>query len=138
MPIVDTQSVGGAVELELFQQPLVGELARAFVRTTLVSFGYLGDHDDVVLIVSELIDNAFQHGEGAPALGLTGSPDRVRVEVTDDGATLPATRPSGPTGGWGLVLVEKLSARWGTDWLDGGGKIVWCEIDAAGSSPDQA
>ena len=51
-------------------------------------------------------------------LRITTYGDRIRVEVTDDGAGL---RPGGPaaakpseTGGHGLVVVDGLSSRWGT------------------------
>lgn len=129
---MDTRSVGGSVGLRLPRDIVAGEIARAFVRDRLADVGYLGDADDVVLVVSELVDNAFRHGTGVPVLAVSGSPELVRAEVTGGGDGVPAPRPSGPTGGWGLVLVDRLSLRWGTDLLPVGGKVVWCELAATG------
>jgi anti-sigma regulatory factor (Ser/Thr protein kinase) len=55
----------------------------------------------------------------------------LRVEVLDKGPAFdpPAQRIRWePNGGWGLRLVDRLAARWGTEREDGGNK-VWFELD---------
>jgi anti-sigma regulatory factor (Ser/Thr protein kinase) len=91
--------------------------------------------EDVLLLVTELVANAVQHaGVGAEAsvhVAVRHWPQRVRVEVVDPGTDLaiPRTRVSGDVpGGWGLVLVDRIAARWGV----GRGPsrtCVWFEIE---------
>jgi hypothetical protein len=109
-------------------------LARQFAHETLSRWDYRGRHDDVVLVVSELVANALVHGHGSPVLRLraTAEPDGqapagVRVEVADDSRVLPEPRGPGAGGGWGLKLVERLAAGWGAVHR-GRGKVVWCEL----------
>ncbi|MEV1287642.1 ATP-binding protein [Micromonospora sp. NPDC049679] len=103
--------------------------ARRYVRGTLAVWPFAGCHDDVELVVSELVGNALRHGRGRPVLRLSGMRDWLRVEVLDDSEVLPQPRSSGADGGWGLHLIERLSATWGADHRDGG-KAVWCELQA--------
>jgi anti-sigma regulatory factor (Ser/Thr protein kinase) len=107
--------------------------ARRFVS------GFLDDYhvdirDTVVLLVSELVSNAVEHGGPHGPTSTVGvevdvRPDRVRVEVTDAGASEPVVgngsvhRPSGR----GLLLVEALAGRWGCSRLPVG-KTVWFEV----------
>ncbi|MBW4721249.1 ATP-binding protein [Saccharothrix sp. SC076] len=102
-------------------------LARDFTRRTLTGWGYRGAHDDVVLVVSELVANADRHGGGLAVLRLTGGVERVLVEVSDGSALRPWPRPRGTTGGWGLPLIGRLARRWGV-LPRGDGKVVWCEL----------
>lgn len=100
-------------------------LARDFTRRATATCGYLGCHEDVVLVVSELTTNAVRHGGGRPFVRIVGGYDQVLVEVVDDSSARPAPR----RGGWGLQLVEQLAARWGVV-ERGGQKVVWCELTA--------
>ncbi len=106
-----------------------GARARQFARQTLAKSGYLGRHEDVVLVVSELVSNALLHAVGAPVLRLFGTSSRVRVEVSDESPALPAVRRPGAVGGggWGLNLVQRLVTGWGAAHRNGG-KVVWCEL----------
>lgn len=85
---------------------------------------------DAVLMVSELVTNAVQHGIGAITLRIEVEPGAVRVEVADDGfvAVVPSPAP-GAHGGWGLRIVEQLADEWGV--LEGSTK-VWFRL---GQSP---
>lgn len=68
------------------------------------------------LVVSELVNNAFVHGEGRIVLKTQLRDGTLRVEVIDEGsAQAPAIRERGleETGGFGLRIVESLSRRWG-------------------------
>ncbi|MEV1176163.1 ATP-binding protein [Nonomuraea sp. NPDC049784] len=101
--------------------------ARRIARRALAEFGYQGHHEDVLLVVSELVTNALVHGDGPPSLRMRGSASQVRVEVGDAGERLPEPREPGPANGWGLHVVGLLSTGWGISPRDGG-KVVWCEL----------
>jgi anti-sigma regulatory factor (Ser/Thr protein kinase) len=107
-------------------------------------------HDRFRLAVSEVVTNAVQHGVaehggGDDEVGLVVrvSPTVVRVEVVDPGPGFdypPEERddsrpePSEPSradpereSGWGLLLVEQTTDRWGVEPNDP--TTVWFEID---------
>ena len=79
----------------------------------------------LALLLIELVTNAIQYG-GA------GSHDavqvrRVRVEVLDPGANGAVPRDRVETGGgYGLMLVDRLSDDWGRQ--DTGGTLAWFEL----------
>ncbi len=81
---------------------------------------------DAVLMVSELVTNAFLHGLGAISLQIDADAETVRIEVADEGnvAVAPSPEP-GTHGGWGLRIVEELADDWGV--LDGSTK-VWFRL----------
>ncbi|MGH2706489.1 MAG: ATP-binding protein [Actinomycetota bacterium] len=95
-------------------------------------------YERVRLLVSELVTNSVRHTgigpgvEGQIVLRLSATPDRVRVEVSDPGGSgRPRMTPSpGADGGWGLLLVDQLSDRWGASQYRG--TTVWFEIDRFG------
>ena len=89
---------------------------------------------DVELIVSELATNSVRHagcGE-ADQLSMEAAvePDRVTVRLSDAGLGFDAHTPDQPTsgtsGGYGLVLLERLSDRWGVQ--RDNGFSVWFEV----------
>jgi anti-sigma regulatory factor (Ser/Thr protein kinase) len=90
--------------------------------------------DDVLLLVSELVSNAVRHADVGPdrsvRIELTRWPRRVRVEVghVGQGFEHECTHPSlDATGGWGLVLVDRIADRWGI--TSGTGRTcVWFEV----------
>ena len=89
--------------------------------------------DDVRLVVSELVTNSVKYGPGRPVeLKLSVGPDGVvRGEVVDQGDGVVEIRKAAddaePTpGGYGLLLVDRLSRRWG---VHAGSTHVWFEID---------
>jgi hypothetical protein len=63
-------------------------------------------------------------------LDITLTGDRLRIAVSDASPRTPV-KPAVvnwyDTGGRGILLVEALSAAWGTMPLSGG-KQVWCEV----------
>ncbi|WP_309097321.1 SpoIIE family protein phosphatase [Streptomyces sp.] len=104
--------------------------ARRFVRRTLRSWGVTEDHDAVLVVVSELVTNALVHTDGRVRMDLTLITNRLRVAVADASPRTPV-RPTSigweATGGRGILLVEALSATWGTLPVSGG-KQVWAEL----------
>ena len=89
---------------------------------------------DVELLVSELATNSVRHagrGEGDElSLEAAVEPDLVRVCLSDAGDGFephtPRPPPNGTSGGYGLVLLDRLSDRWGV--RREGGFSVWFEV----------
>ncbi|MEU3087989.1 ATP-binding protein [Streptomyces massasporeus] len=70
---------------------------------------------DVVVIVSELVTNAIQHGYGEIKLRVQCSVDRLLVEVSDQNSAPARMRPvhDEDTRGRGLHMVDQLAMHWG-------------------------
>lgn len=69
-----------------------------------------------MLAVSELVSNAWKHGEGTIALKAGYRPDGLRIEVIDEGqGAVPEIRAAAgdSSGGWGLRIVDEVALRWG-------------------------
>lgn len=83
------------------------------------------------LLVSELVANSVKHGpSGASAkvgLHVQVERDRLRAEVSDGSTRGARPRVAGETGGYGLILVEALSTRWGSR-RDGDLNVTWFEL----------
>jgi anti-sigma regulatory factor (Ser/Thr protein kinase) len=78
------------------------------------------------VMVSELVSNAYRHGEGRIELIVESGPDGVRAEVHDEGLgkiASPVPRPA--RGGWGLTFVDCLADSWGVDEND---SRVWFRV----------
>lgn len=91
--------------------------------------------DAARLLISELVTNSVQHGEGptVTVLAYSGRPDVIHCEVIDDGAGfVPGTPSSRPAGGWGLQLVARLASRWG---VRDDTTRVWFDLPIAGPAP---
>lgn len=90
-------------------------------------------HADVArLLVSELVTNSVQHGEGATVTVLAhdGPSGTMRCEIIDEGGGfVPPQRATQSVGGWGLQLVARLAARWG---VSDGSTCVWFDLPLAG------
>ena len=69
------------------------------------------------VMVSELVSNAFRHGEGQICLTVESGPDGVWAQVSDEGCSpaiaTPDPRPE--RGGWGLQFVDQLADSWGVE-----------------------
>jgi anti-sigma regulatory factor (Ser/Thr protein kinase) len=94
-----------------------------------------GVRGDVLLLVTELVTNAVRHAGVGPDGSLRVEfrlwPQRVRVDVTDPGIEFARIRPRSNGdgyGGWGLVLVDRIAARWGVE-RGMSGTCVWFEVD---------
>jgi len=93
--------------------------------------------DDVELIVSELATNSVRHAGCDEAAELEMEADVtdrcVRVCVCDHGEGFDGAAPeeleTDSAGGFGLVLLDRLADRWGTE--RNGSFCVWFEVDRA-------
>jgi anti-sigma regulatory factor (Ser/Thr protein kinase) len=91
----------------------------------------------LLLLVCELVNNAVRHGGAAEEevieLELSAVDDgHVRVQVSDPGVGFehsPRDQPLDEEGGWGLVLIESMAARWGVE--HDGRTRVWFELAPA-------
>ena len=90
-------------------------------------------HEDVALIVSELVTNAVVHSGGSAHdsifVALTRDDHRVRIDVDDPGYSrgVPTPRAVGhPSNSSGLRLVQRAATRWGTQGAPR--RRVWAEL----------
>jgi anti-sigma regulatory factor (Ser/Thr protein kinase) len=92
----------------------------------------VGTREMAELVVSELVGNAVQHGDGVVALGLALESDTIRIEVADNSSELPVMLSPEPVGDRhrGLLIVSAVSTDWGTR-RDAAGKTVWAELPRA-------
>ena len=88
--------------------------------------------DALLLVASELITNAVRHGVGDVELRVIVEPECVRLEVLDGGhvtVSAPAENPApSALGGRGLLLVQGVADRWGSEFEDDGRTLVWAEV----------
>ena len=121
------------LELSLPAEPRSASAARSAVRRLVA--GAPVDEDVALLLVSELVGNAARYaGRGDVIVCATLTSQALRVEVHDASPALPVPPPTPPWDqetGRGLLLVEALAERWGTE-QEPGGKSVWFELPVGG------
>ena len=86
--------------------------------------------DDLLLLVSELVTNAVVHAGSPAVVRLDADVERIKVAVADrDGEKAPAVVEPDPlsSSGRGVLLVDRLAARWGVE-PHREGKVVWFEL----------
>jgi anti-sigma regulatory factor (Ser/Thr protein kinase) len=90
---------------------------------------------DALLIVGELLDNAYLHAGGPVELRLrcTCGPCEVTVADADVGDGEPRLRVPDRDGGRGLRVVDRLCRAWGVSHHDDG-KLVWGRLRCADSA----
>jgi Histidine kinase-like ATPase domain len=109
---------------------------RDFATATAVRWGAAGRGDDIAIVVSELVTNAFRHA--IPACGYSGPGRGVRFGMLQCGPAIlcavvdPSPQvPAAPAperfaeSGRGLQVVGALSDDWGYATLSRPGKVVW-------------
>lgn len=116
--------------------------ARRLVSSALNTWGLSRLADSATLAVSELVGNAVAHSR-CHNIRVTVSrvgPLRVQVAVIDKSRHRPAphTAAASDEHGRGLLVLDAISDRWGTDprpW----GKRVWAQLcaDAERPTPDE-
>lgn len=123
-------------KLSLASDPHSPELARRFLRRTLLAWDAEALEATAALVLSELVTNAVLHAGTDIEVSITLGDDALRLEVADRSTGRPRLRRYGldATTGRGLALVAAMSSAWGvTPRLDGKG--VWCELAYHSSTP---
>jgi serine phosphatase RsbU (regulator of sigma subunit)/anti-sigma regulatory factor (Ser/Thr protein kinase) len=107
--------------------PAVVSRARALAARQLNQWGLEHLVESTELIVSELVTNAIRYGNGTVGLRLIRH-ELLTCEVSDAGNSHPRLcRPrTTDENGRGLLLVSRLSHRWGTRYTPNG-KLIWAE-----------
>jgi anti-sigma regulatory factor (Ser/Thr protein kinase) len=120
------------VELELAAEPSSPQIARdALAQLVALPPDLL---DRAQLITSELVTNGVRHGNdeagGCIRFSAELHPTFLRIEVTNPAtASRPTLQPRGElrSSGYGLIIVDALADRWGSDVH--GAVRVWCELE---------
>src|SRR4051794_32532225 len=101
-----TSDIGVARTFAVDLAPLMVPEDRVFAES---------DADAVALMVSELVGNAVEHGDGAVRVEVTTAGPRIRVEISDSGGGVPERRRAAPGAGSGrgLGIVDALASSWG-------------------------
>ncbi|WP_329428844.1 ATP-binding protein [Streptosporangium sp. NBC_01495] len=116
-------------QLKMTVDPLTPKRARVFTTDILRAWGERDLVDDAVLIVSELVTNAFRHGRSRTPeelTGLTGQntetvtlllelwPNAVGIHLQDGSSVLPVPRVAldDQENGRGLQIVTALAQSW--------------------------
>ncbi|WP_447036507.1 ATP-binding protein [Streptomyces sp. DSM 118878] len=120
------------------REPESAAVARRLVRTALSAWGLETLTDDATVVITELVSNAADHGRLPHIRVIVSRPaeDRVRLAVVDRSKALPMMRTDAngdQIRGRGLLLVDALTERWGTE-LYPWGKQVWGEMQMGGEA----
>ncbi|MFE9950205.1 ATP-binding protein [Streptomyces sp. NPDC005531] len=120
------------------REPESAAVARELARTALAAWGQDELIDDALLVITELVSNAIEYGRMGAMRVIVAWPTEsfIRLGVVDRSKAIPMMRLDSngdDTHGRGLVLVDALSDRWGTD-LYQWGKQVWGEIRVEATS----
>jgi anti-sigma regulatory factor (Ser/Thr protein kinase) len=138
-PALNLQSPAGESSKPMRLTTAGGPRAPQRVRTWLQSAAaWLPDEVErnLMLLTCELVNNSVLHGRAGEQdvieIELAAVGSGVRAQVSDSGpgfAPAERDRPIEEPGGWGLVLVERVSKRWGVE--HGDRTSVWFELAAA-------
>ena len=118
--------------LQLAPDHTAAARARQFIAGTMRAWGCDEAIADAELLVSELVTNAILHARSPATVTIGRDGPQLRVAVCDSSPSPPRLRDYGPDAvtGRGLLLVDRIARRWGVE-MNGDGKCVWFEVDAA-------
>ena len=116
--------------LDLPADPESAREARRFVAEFAARMSRPEVVETAQLLVSELVTNAVAHAGTRVEVECARTDEGLRVSVCDGSSLLPVP---GRPGAWdergrGLLLVDTLASRWGTDRHPDHGKAVWFEL----------
>jgi anti-anti-sigma factor len=126
--------VGRRFRRTLAATPVATSLARELVRSVCETSGLEHLADPAELVVTELVANVIQHVGGTMEVAVTVRERFLHLSVRDSGRVPPRLGlpdPETGMGGRGLLLVDALTAGWGTSETTGG-KIVWATLRISG------
>jgi anti-sigma regulatory factor (Ser/Thr protein kinase) len=127
-----TRSWLAGTNLVLATLPGAVPCARVHTRLVLQEWGLSRLAEDMELIVSELVTNVIQHAGGDYfRIMLRSDGRRCCVLVWDQSFVqpMPAEPDVEDPAGRGLLIVQEVSARWGSYRTQGdGGKITWAVL----------
>jgi anti-sigma regulatory factor (Ser/Thr protein kinase) len=114
--------VGGVISLSIPPDASAPGVAREALYALDASLG-AQLLEDCGLAITEVVTNCVQHAGLAPSqhidLKVSLFPQFLRIEVSDDGpgfiAKPVSSKSDQASGGWGLLLVDELTDRWGID-----------------------
>lgn len=134
-PLPHAVGAPGYSETRPCQPESVG-CARSLARAALHTWRLEALIDDGMLVMSELAGNAVQHSGCRlfrASITLT-SPGHVCLAISDRSTALPRLQKAkqGCVTGRGLLLVDELADRWGTE-LRRWGKVAWANLVAGKS-----
>ena len=115
-------------------RPEAPAAACRFVRSLLDPVVPAERADDLELITSELVTNAYRYGTGpgdSVLVSVEATAEPVRLEVHDPVRRHPHHKPASDEHGRGrgLTIAKALATRWGVDNRPFG-KAVWVEVEA--------
>jgi hypothetical protein len=126
---------GGTLRDHLQLAPVSGSPASA--RAFAVGFCHRGGvphlADSAQVVVSELVTNAVRHAGTVIGVSMARGRDHLTISVRDGSSRPPsltidhARRHPLASGARGLLLVDRLSAGWGT-FAHTGGKTIWATL----------
>jgi anti-sigma regulatory factor (Ser/Thr protein kinase) len=133
-PSDDPDPAPWSMDLRGTAAPALVEIRRWASRMLVrVDEAHLGD---VLLVATELVTNAYDHGHGPLRVRMSHAraPCRVRIEVDDNCPDRPvvATPSLERPGGRGMHLVDTLAHAWGVLEHPAGRKTVWAEVSCDG------
>jgi anti-sigma regulatory factor (Ser/Thr protein kinase) len=123
------------IDVALPRDASAAAVARRALREMCNSTLQQGVLGDLILVVSELVNNAVLHGQGAIRLRLQLDAGDLRGEVIDGGGGFEhELRAAGPhaTAGRGLLIVDRLTTQWG---VHEGTTHVWFEMLTGSRGP---
>jgi anti-sigma regulatory factor (Ser/Thr protein kinase) len=127
-------SRSGVFRLVLSPNRQAGSLARQAIRQRFSKGLTSSTLGDLFSVITELVNNSVQHGPGTPiTITILMSGESIRGEVADHGNpayAAPKLKEVTETGGRGLTVIDKLTARWG---VSEGSTDVWFEMPLGGT-----
>jgi anti-sigma regulatory factor (Ser/Thr protein kinase) len=117
-PVYERADWGWQVRVRLGHNVSSAAIARRLLRDYVSEQPETEAGEDLILVASELVTNAYVHGTGAISLDVERLADRLRIDVADEGVperiAIRVHGVVGSTGGRGLAIVDQLALRWGT------------------------